>query len=132
MNLNKITLTLALMIASITVFAASDREQQIADRLAPVGEICMLGEDCADGVAAAAGPQDPETVYNTYCMACHMTGAAGAPILGQADQWSPRITDAIYDNAINGINGMPAKGLCTDCSDDDIIATVDYILENSK
>ena len=133
MNLNKITLTLTLLIASLTVFAASDREQQIADRLAPVGETCMVGDDCSGGsVASSEGPKDPETVYNTYCMACHMTGASGAPILGQADQWAPRITDAIYDNAINGLNAMPPKGLCMDCSEEDIIATVDYILENSK
>ncbi|MGB2105947.1 MAG: c-type cytochrome, partial [Porticoccaceae bacterium] len=40
--------------------------------------------------------------------------------------------ETVYANAINGIGAMPAKGLCMDCSDDEIIATIDYMLENSQ
>jgi cytochrome c5 len=78
---------------------------------------------------------DPETVYNTYCMACHTTGAAGAPVIGEVSDWEPRIAkglDVLYSNAINGIGTMPAKGLCMDCSDEDIESTVDYILSQSE
>lgn len=136
MNLKKITLLLALAIISLSALALNDREQAIADRLAPVGETCMAGEACAAGGAATAGgPKDPEQVYNTYCMACHMTGASDAPILGNVDQWTPRIAngmDAMYSNAINGIGAMPPRGICMDCSDEDIQATVDYIVERSQ
>ena len=136
MNLKKITLLLALAVTSFSALALNDREQQIADRLAPVGETCMAGESCsAGGAQTAGGPKDPEQVYNTYCMACHMTGASNAPILGNVDQWASRLekgTETLYQNAINGIGAMPALGICMDCSDEDIIATVDYILEKSK
>ena len=43
--------------------------------------------------------------------------------------------DAVYANAINGFSNigmMPAKGLCMSCSDDEVIAAVDYMIENSK
>ena len=53
--------------------------------------------------------------------------------MGNTEAWQPRIEkgiDTLYQNAINGFNNnaMPAKGLCMDCSDDALRATVDYIL----
>jgi len=135
MNFRNFSLLLVLITLSLSVVAQTAREQQIADRLTPIGASCMVGDDCAAGSSAEAGPMDTETVYNTYCMACHTTGAAGAPMIGEAGDWEDRLDkgmDVIYANAINGLNGMPAKGLCMDCSDEDIEATVDYILSQSE
>ncbi|MEQ9023219.1 MAG: c-type cytochrome [Pseudomonadales bacterium] len=135
MNFRNLSLLLVLASLSLSAFSQTAREQQIADRLTPIGESCMVGDDCAAGSVAEAGPLDPETVYNTYCMACHTTGAAGAPMIGEAADWEPRIAnglDVLYSNAINGIGAMPAKGLCMDCSDEDIESTVDYILSQSE
>lgn len=136
MNLRNTTILLVLAVASLSATALTDREQQITDRLAPIGEVCMAGDACSAGAAsAAAGPKDPEQVYNTYCMACHMTGASEAPIMGDVPAWADRIAkgaDVLYENAINSIGLMPAKGLCMDCTDEDVIAAVDYILERSK
>jgi len=66
------------------------------------------------------------------CFACHSTGAAGAPKVGDgfAAEWTPRM-DAVVTNAINGINTMPQKGLCFDCNDDDLRAVVEYMVESS-
>jgi cytochrome c5 len=135
MNFRNFSLLLVLTVLSLSAIAQTAREQQIADRLSPIGESCMVGDECAAGGAAQAGPMDPEIVYNTYCMACHTTGAAGAPIIGVAADWEPRIAqgmDMLYSHAINGIGMMPAKGLCMDCSDEDIESTVDYILSQSE
>ena len=69
------------------------------------------------------------------CQACHNYGVAGAPKTGDVAAWADRLTkgiETVYANAINGIGGMPAKGTCMDCSDDEIIATIDYMLENSQ
>jgi cytochrome c5 len=66
---------------------------------------------------------------------CHASGAAGAPKFGDAAAWGPRIgkgMDTLYSNAINGFNGMPAKGLCMDCSDDEVNAAVDHMTSNSQ
>jgi len=135
MNFRNFSLLLVLTALSLSAIAQTAREQQIADRLSPVGESCMVGDECAAGSAAEAGPMDPETVYNTYCMACHTTGASGAPVIGEVADWEPRIAqglDVLYSNAINGIGMMPAKGLCMDCSDEDIESTIDYILSQSE
>ncbi|WP_305879928.1 cytochrome c5 family protein [Simiduia sp. 21SJ11W-1] len=115
----------------------ADRSQEIADRIAPAGKTCLAGDDCAAApvAAVAAGPRTGVQVYDTKCVTCHATGAAGAPKMGDAGQWAPRIgkgIDTLYANAINGINGMPAKGLCMDCSDDEIKAAVDHMVANSQ
>lgn len=126
----------AAMLLAAVVFAASDT---IEDRLKPVGELCMAGEECAAAVQAVAAepgaPRSGADVYDTKCATCHATGAAGAPKLGDVAAWSPRIgkgIDVLYSNAINGFNGMPAKGLCFDCSDEEIMASVDHMVDGSK
>ncbi|MBI5447354.1 MAG: c-type cytochrome [Gammaproteobacteria bacterium] len=74
-------------------------------------------------------------IYETYCAACHASGAAGAPVVGDQAAWAPRIKigmDALYHNAINGINAMPAKGTCTSCTDQEIQAAVQYMVKTSE
>jgi len=77
-----------------------------------------------------------EQKYMASCFACHSTGAAGAPKVGSgmAVEWESRLEkglDSIIQNAINGINTMPAKGLCFDCSDDELGAIVEYMINSS-
>ena len=36
--------------------------------------------------------------------------------------------DAVMANVITGINAMPPKGLCMSCSDDDLMALVNYMV----
>ncbi|GAA5315885.1 MAG: cytochrome c5 family protein [Candidatus Pelagadaptatus aseana] len=117
--------------------SASSVNDAIAERIKPVGDVCMAGSDCAAAPVAAApsGPRSGAEVYDTKCFTCHATGAAGAPKVGDVDGWAPRIgkgIDTLYTNALNGINGMPAKGLCMDCSDDEITAAVDHMVASSK
>jgi len=80
---------------------------------------------------------DAEATYMMSCFACHSTGAAGAPKVGagNAAEWTPRIEkgmDAVVANAINGLNAMPAKGLCFTCTDEDLAAVVAYMVDSSK
>ena len=124
---------------SATTFAGTEAAKEIEKRIKPVGQVCMEGEECAAApvVVAAAGGEarDGETVYKKSCLSCHSTGAAGAPKLGNAGDWAPRISkgmEVLYANALKGINAMPPKGLCMDCTDEEIKVTVDYIIDNSK
>lgn len=121
--------------------ASAKLEDDIRARISPPGTPCVMGEECAAGLAltgaGAGGPKDPQEVYETFCFACHGTGANESPILGDAEAWQPRIAkgiDALYESALNGFNNnlMPARGLCMDCSDDDIKATVDYLVEAAQ
>jgi cytochrome c5 len=83
---------------------------------------------------ALVGETDDFDVVGTYqisCFACHASGAAGAPLLGDLEAWNSRMEkgmDAVMANVITGINAMPAKGLCMDCTDNELRAIVDYMI----
>ena len=70
-------------------------------------------------------------VYNAACVSCHASGAAGAPMTGNQDQWADRTSkgnDALYASAINGIGVMPAKGGISTLSDEEVKSAVDYLI----
>ncbi len=118
----------------------SDRQRaDIEDRIRPVGDVCLQGDSSCGGpaVAASSGPRSGEEVYQAACFACHGTGAGGAPVLGDVAAWADRIakgSDALYSAGINGVpgTGMIAKGGCMNCSDEEVNAAVDYMVENSQ
>jgi cytochrome c5 len=131
----------ALLACSALAVELTDAQRAaIEERIKPVGTSCMAGDtSCGGAPAAVAGgaPRSGEEVYNTACMACHATGAAGAPKLGDAAAWGPRIakgTDALYASGVNGVpgTGMVAKGGCANCSDEEIRAVVDYMVAGSQ
>lgn len=117
-------------------------EEQVEERLKPTGNVCIEGQPCETANVSVAqaddsggGSQSGEEVYNTACAACHASGAMGAPVLGEADQWSDRIDkgmETLYDSAINGINQMPPKGGNASLSDEAVQAAVDYMVEQSE
>jgi cytochrome c5 len=81
-------------------------------------------------VAAAATGFDAAAKYQQSCFACHASGAAGAPKLDDKAEWETRMAkgmDAVMVNVMNGIKAMPAKGLCMDCSESDLVALVEYM-----
>ncbi len=132
------TLIAGIFVVLVSAYAgAATLEEEIHARLTPAGSVCVAGEDCAAGLAmagaGAGGPRSPEDIYQASCFACHGTGANNAPVLGDVEAWAPRIaqgTDVLYANAINGLNNiMPARGLCMDCSDEEIQAVVDYLVQ---
>jgi cytochrome c5 len=104
----------------------------------------LLASVLASG-SASAGPTltlaqltegfDPARTYTQSCAACHNSGAAGAPRMGNAADWSARLEkgfDVLVEHTINGFNNvMPPKGMCFTCSDDDLKAMVQYILDES-
>jgi Cytochrome c5 len=120
--------------------AVASVEDEIRDRIKPIGEVCLQGEECGEAAAAPAqaassGPRSGSDVYNSACTACHATGVAGAPVLGNADQWAPRIEqgmETLINHAINGFNAMPPKGACASCSDEEIVAAVEHMVESSQ
>jgi cytochrome c5 len=78
--------------------------------------------------ASRGSPGKP--TYEVYCAACHATGAGGAPKYGDPISWDPLIKKGIttlYTTAITGIGGMPAKGTCFSCTDEEIKEAVDYM-----
>ena len=90
--------------------------------------------------ANAAGAEDKgKSVYDTTCMACHASGVAGAPKLGDKAAWVARIAqgnDTLHTHAIKGFQGkagmMPPKGGNMGLKDDDVKAAVDYMVGKAK
>ena len=101
--------------------------------------MCMFNSSNANEIELAQLSEgfNAQQKYMASCFACHSTGAAGAPKVGagMSAEWEPRLEkglDAVVQNAINGINTMPAKGLCFDCTDEDLRAIVEYMIESSS
>jgi cytochrome c5 len=134
---------------TMTHMQMNDPEIQAAinKRIEPLGQLVLDGETVADEAEVAAvvgaeaapalltGPQ----VYNAACMACHGGGIAGAPKTGDAAVWAPRIAqgmDTLNTNALNGLQGsagfMPPKGGRADLSDEEIIAAVQYLVDQAQ
>ena len=71
--------------------------------------------------------------YLRYCFSCHQGGVAGAPSLGDVESWTPRLDkgrEALLQSVIDGIPpAMPIRGLCNSCSDEELAASVDYMLD---
>jgi cytochrome c5 len=96
-------------------------------------------EAVATTAAAPAANEAGEKVFKSTCAMCHQSGAAGAPIAGNKDDWGPRIAqgkDTLYTHAINGFTGqkgaMPAKGGNTSLADADVKAAVDYMVAKAQ
>lgn len=80
-------------------------------------------------------PKTGQKIYDRYCVGCHGIGAGGAPKMGEASDWAPKIKQGmtlLYTNAIQGIGNMPPRGTCATCSDAEIKAAVDFIVTNSQ
>ncbi|NRB38384.1 MAG: cytochrome c5 family protein [Pseudomonadales bacterium] len=136
--MSKFSLLVVVLLASKSFAISADAQAAIAERIKPVGEVCVEGDKSCAGVvakAASAEPRSGEEIFGASCTGCHSTGAAGAPKVGDKAAWAPRIAQGkatLYDHAKNGFNGMPPKGLCMDCTDDELKATVDYIVSKSQ
>lgn len=90
--------------------------------------------------APAAGPSvDGKKVYDTSCVACHSTGIAGSPKLGDKAAWTARIAqgmNVLHERAIKGYQGkagvMPAKGGNIALSDAEVRGAVEYLVAAAK
>ena len=128
----------------VYVLQDADYLEAVEARIAPVSRVALDGETLENAGEVAeiepvaeilSGPQ----VYNQACVACHGAGIAGAPKTGDAAIWEPRIEQGnvtLRDHVINGYQGpagyMPPKGGRADLSDDEILAAMEYILDQAR
>lgn len=72
-----------------------------------------------------------EQVFQERCQDCHVSGKNGAPKFGDMEAWKPRLKNGIpplVKSAINGHNGMPARGGMSNLSDAEMRAAVEYMV----
>ena len=120
----------ALVLLMLLVVGCSEKEttapQEAAPAQAPTEPSAT--DKPADTQTASA---DGQKIYQTSCQACHATGAAGAPKLGDKEAWAPRIAkgnDALFSSVKNGLKAMPPKGTCMSCSEDELRAAMEYMV----
>jgi cytochrome c5 len=125
--IKKILVAPATVLALWAVTAQATTDEAIAERLKPVGEVCVMGEECkgvgAVAVAAGGAARTADDIIAKHCGACHTPGILGAPMIGDTAAWQARASngvDGLLANAIAGLNSMPPKGTCADCSDDEL------------
>ena len=121
----------------------SGRAVLAEQRIVPVSAVrsgdagaAELAEAAAAALTALPEPEemvvDGPSVYNGLCAACHESGAANAPIRGSdlmAQRLDERGMDGLVQNAINGINAMPARGGNPALTDEQIRAAVEYMVQ---
>jgi cytochrome c5 len=108
----------------------STNAQAVAARVRPVAEEGFSFKDANAPKVLQSG----QAVYNAVCVACHGTGAAGAPKSGDAGAWTARIAqgyDTLVQHAIQGIRGMPAKGGNPDLDDIEVARAVAFMANQS-
>jgi len=146
-------LVLAMKMSDLTqgVYTRDTAEYQaaVAERIRPIGGVYLPGEEqaaTAPTVETAPEPAPVATVmtgpqvYNAACNVCHGNGVGGAPIVGDAEEWAPRITqgmDVLNDHAVNGFTGEAAtpmlpKGGRVDLSDQAVYDAVEYMVSQSQ
>jgi cytochrome c5 len=90
-------------------------------------------------LSAAHAADDGATIFENECASCHTGGFAGwfreAPNVNDQEVWAPlaaKGVEALTLATINGIGEMPPRGRCETCTDEQIEAAVDYMIEQAK
>jgi len=114
----------------------------VAERIKPVGELATgdtAPRNTFIAAANAAGEDKGKAVFDANCAACHGTGVAGAPKLGDKAAWKERVAKGnatLYEHALKGFQGkagvMPPKGGNVSLPDADVKAAVDYMVGRAK
>ena len=160
----KRTLLISLMGSTLALSGMASAEEDrsaVLERIKPIGTVTVAGQAPATPVPADAQPAeaaspaaveaapaaveaaapaapaavDGKAIYTTACFACHGTGAAGAPKLGDKAAWGPRIAtgkDALMHSALNGKGAMPPKGGQMQLGEAEISAAIDYMVNAAK
>ncbi len=115
-------------------------KENIAKRTAPVGKIFVEGDDVPTAepppAPVSTGPRSGEQVYTQNCSACHSGALPNAPAFGNAI-WKTlaeeRGVEDLLKSAIAGTaNGMPPRGACMNCSDDELKAAIEHMINSAQ
>lgn len=108
----------------------SQTPEAIVARISPVADADFTFKDVNAPKQLLTG----EEVFKSTCAACHATGVAGAPKVGDAGAWAPRLAegyDKVVSIALHGLRGMPAKGGNPDLDDVEVARAVVYMANQS-
>ena len=111
-------------------------DNTVLERIKPVGEVRIdISKMVASAESNESSERSGEEIYNSKCAGCHTSGVMEAPKYASLEDWSTRIDlglEKLTLSAIAGKGGMPPRGTCMDCTDNEIKVTVQYILDSLK
>lgn len=113
---------------------AAPASRQKADA-APAAAITPATPPAAPAAAGRPAAADGKQVFEQNCVACHATGVANAPKLGDQAAWAPRVKQgagALVQSALKGKGAMPPKGGNAALTEQQVRAAVEFMLSNVK
>jgi cytochrome c5 len=131
-----VVLLVSALLVTVVVYMAStiahssnpQIDESATARIAPVAKV-----EVAAAKVAGAAERTGEQLYTAACVACHASGAAGAPKLGDAAAWKPRLAlglDGLLKSSIAGKGAMPPKG-GSDASDTELARAIVHMANAS-
>ena len=130
----KLSKYLIIVLLILPLFALADQKQlreRMERRIKPVGEVSTLEQAPKAQAVTSTKIATGEKIYQTKCTICHASGVAGAPKFRDKTDWAPRADagmDDMLKKAIAGLNAMPPKGTCMECSNEQLKAAIKYML----
>jgi len=75
-----------------------------------------------------------QQTYQRFCISCHASGISGAPPNGNVQAWAPRLAQGeavLLQHTIEGMpsGGMPPRGMCAACTDQDLLDAIHYMTQ---
>jgi cytochrome c5 len=83
---------------------------------------------------ASAHAQRVARLWAQHCALCHVNGEGGAPRLGNAAEWQPRVAQdksVLLRHTLEGFNNMPPLGYCMSCEHEDFAALIQFMAGDS-
>lgn len=112
--------------------SSEDAQKAAVERIKPFATL-----DAVDPTVVVA-EKSGQDVYGAACVACHGTGAMGAPRFENKGDWGPRIAqgfDTLLKHAIEGFTGkngtMPPRGGIADLKDGEVARAVAYMANSA-
>lgn len=136
----RVIFTVCCLMLVMPLYAMDDFDrQQVLQRIRPIGSVRVQGQTSTPAKPVADVPKTRleagQATYEKYCVVCHQNGLAGAPRFRLATDWKLRLDkqsiDGLTATAVKGFNAMPAKGTCSECTEDDIKQAIRYMLPQS-
>lgn len=113
------------LVCGLVYAGETDSDDVLSQRIKPVGQVTVEKQEKPLESTGKA-------TYERFCIICHENGLAGAPKFQNQSDWQPRLTkrtlDDLLASSIKGLNAMPAKGTCIECTDEDLNAAISYML----
>ena len=86
--------------------------------------------------SSALAERPVDELYPRTCAVCHAAGVANAPKTGDTAAWAEikaaKGAEGMIASVKSGLNAMPPKGMCMDCTDAEFMALIAFMAAEPK